>query len=367
MQHLDDGTIHAWLDGALGAARARHVEEHVAVCRACAGRVAEARGLIAAASRILMALDDVPANVVPAETRIAAAAHVASPAIAAASPPAGLVAPRARSWGHRYGRLAAVLAFVVAGTLVLTREANRRDVAVRRETPRAPDERRGQRDSAVASSNVPAAAPPVVAEAAPPQRRQPPAALGGASPRPAAAPTLQPQVESFAQEARQQAAAAKKQPAGADIRAFGDANKIADSASRAAQASSTLAAGRIGEGKSLRLEGVIVTSQSTRAPTPPRLVSVDSVQRGGVMIRRQTYAIEGGTSVVLEVTPAAAMPNDSAAAPPARALTDSAAGDSSTTAIHVIRWRGADGTGYTLSGPVSVNELQRIRVALGKG
>ena len=54
MQHLDDGTIHAWLDGALGTGDAAAVEAHVATCRACAGRVAEARGLIAASSRILM-------------------------------------------------------------------------------------------------------------------------------------------------------------------------------------------------------------------------------------------------------------------------------------------------------------------------
>jgi len=51
---------------------------------------------------------------------------------------------------------------------------------------------------------------------------------------------------------------------------------------------------------------------------------------------------------------------------PAGASADSAAAaDSSTAAIHVIRWRGADGTRYTLSGPVSIDELQRVRAALG--
>ena len=59
-EHPDEGTIHAWLDGALDDAQARTLAAHVASCRACAERVAEARGLIAGASRIVGALDDVP-------------------------------------------------------------------------------------------------------------------------------------------------------------------------------------------------------------------------------------------------------------------------------------------------------------------
>ena len=65
MNHIDEGTIHAWLDGALSADEAAQVESHVAQCASCSAAVAEARGLIAGASRILMALDDVPGNVVP--------------------------------------------------------------------------------------------------------------------------------------------------------------------------------------------------------------------------------------------------------------------------------------------------------------
>ena len=60
MWHLDEGTIHAWLDGALSPDEARRVEAHVGSCTVCADAVAEARGLIAASSRILTALDDVP-------------------------------------------------------------------------------------------------------------------------------------------------------------------------------------------------------------------------------------------------------------------------------------------------------------------
>jgi hypothetical protein len=66
MQHPDEGTIHSWLDGALSAEEAASLESHVATCQSCAAAVAEARGFIAASSRILTALDDVPRGVVPA-------------------------------------------------------------------------------------------------------------------------------------------------------------------------------------------------------------------------------------------------------------------------------------------------------------
>lgn len=61
MQHLDEGTIHAWLDGALAPNEASAADAHVQTCEECARAVAEARGLIAASSRILGALDEVPA------------------------------------------------------------------------------------------------------------------------------------------------------------------------------------------------------------------------------------------------------------------------------------------------------------------
>src|SRR5688572_20590025 len=71
MNHIDEGTIHAWLDGALSVEEARAVESHVAQCAECSAAVAEARGLVAASSRILTALDDVPANVTPKRAPVA--------------------------------------------------------------------------------------------------------------------------------------------------------------------------------------------------------------------------------------------------------------------------------------------------------
>ena len=68
MQHLDEGTIHSWLDGALTPDEAARAEAHVKDCQQCQAAVAEARGFIAASSRILTALDNAPRGVIPAAT-----------------------------------------------------------------------------------------------------------------------------------------------------------------------------------------------------------------------------------------------------------------------------------------------------------
>jgi hypothetical protein len=96
MQHLDEGTIHSWLDGALSADEVARVEAHVKECPECAAAVAEARGFIAASSRILTALDNAPRGVIPAAA------------------PAKRIDPMV--W-----RIAATLLVVAAGTLVVLR------------------------------------------------------------------------------------------------------------------------------------------------------------------------------------------------------------------------------------------------------
>ena len=62
-------TIHAWLDGALQQEEGAALEAHVASCAECQAVVAEARGLIAASSRIVSALDIIPAGVIPARAQ----------------------------------------------------------------------------------------------------------------------------------------------------------------------------------------------------------------------------------------------------------------------------------------------------------
>jgi len=71
MQHLDEGTIHAWLDGALSPDEGAAVEQHAQHCAECASLVAEARGMIAGAARIVGALDIVPGGVIPKQRGVA--------------------------------------------------------------------------------------------------------------------------------------------------------------------------------------------------------------------------------------------------------------------------------------------------------
>ena len=65
MQHPDEGMIHTWLDGELPAEEAAALETHAATCEQCKAAIAEARGFIAASSRIIGTLDNVPSGVIP--------------------------------------------------------------------------------------------------------------------------------------------------------------------------------------------------------------------------------------------------------------------------------------------------------------
>ena len=53
MSHVDDGTLHAYLDGELSPPEARGVEAHLAQCPACRGRLDEERALITRAGELL--------------------------------------------------------------------------------------------------------------------------------------------------------------------------------------------------------------------------------------------------------------------------------------------------------------------------
>lgn len=76
MPRPDEGLIHAWLDGELDAAEAARVEKLVAEDAEWGAAAAEARGLVAASSRILGALDVVAGDVIPGGGRAAPAPDV---------------------------------------------------------------------------------------------------------------------------------------------------------------------------------------------------------------------------------------------------------------------------------------------------
>src|SRR5579872_4764809 len=142
MQHLDEGTIHAWLDGALAASERDAVAEHVAHCAECAAAVADARGMIAGASRILSALDAVPGGVLPRATQRT---------------------PRRSAWrtlGFTPARaaLAASLMVAVAGALAVRYQRAAISGAPATVTPRA-----GAPAHAIAPAIAPAVAPTIAA------------------------------------------------------------------------------------------------------------------------------------------------------------------------------------------------------------
>lgn len=152
MQHLDEGTIHAWLDGALGASEASAAEAHVQTCGSCAQAVAEARGLVAASSRILAALDDVPI------VRESARKPLHIPA----------ARPRSGWWWHRagVGYAAAATALLAVGTTMLLRSVSPDAAMDRAASPAgqtmAPAESESSRalaDAADANRNTGAAQP----------------------------------------------------------------------------------------------------------------------------------------------------------------------------------------------------------------
>lgn len=87
MSRPDEGLLHAWLDGELEAEEAARVERLVAEDAEWAAAAAEARGLIAASSRILGKLDVVAGDVIPR-------GGSAAPAMREAHVPATQIAPR---------------------------------------------------------------------------------------------------------------------------------------------------------------------------------------------------------------------------------------------------------------------------------
>jgi hypothetical protein len=133
----DEGMIHEWLDGELDADASARMEALVRSSPAFAAQVAEARGLLAASSRILQHLDQVPAGVIPvaaaASMRVSPSAPGASssegpssggPVNAAASRSASRTASHTASrvpW-RRIGSIAALLMVGVTGVMIVRRD-----------------------------------------------------------------------------------------------------------------------------------------------------------------------------------------------------------------------------------------------------
>lgn len=288
MQHLDEGTIHAWLDGQLPRDEAQAVEAHVADCRQCADAVAEARGLIAASSRILLSLDGVPREVVP--TPASRGPTDTGTAPAAAQPrTSSLAKQRAQRRWFRGPSFAAAAAVVVAvGTFALMRAASRpkpasNDVA---EVPTATSG--PSAESAMSRAAVPATIPPAVPAPAP---------LG--SPRPRPSPQ---QGVAAAGDARSESAATPKR-------------EVAEPAAQQASAK-TIAAGVVNEGLADRADvrrpavasiPASAADEMKKASRPESALSVEKAKRDTIITIRGRAALS--TRIDSAAPPAAAVNN----------------------------------------------------------
>jgi len=343
MQHLDEGTIHAWIDSALDAAEARRVEAHLAECPSCASAVAEARGLVAASSRILSGLDIVPADVIPATPTAAQADATAAPqagGVPASTAPRGDGSMHGRQsrWLPRTARIAAVVAIAAVGATMATRITS--DRAARSVGP-ATGARRGAPNTPVRAKHA-----PEVADAGRTLDQQ------SDSPREPA--------KGATQARRRDVASAKPVAPAPTASASGVGRASADSIARP-QASQSQA----------RVSAAPVDVR--RPDAQLRLVSTEWVPTpdARVVIRR-VYEVRPGVRVTLEETalPAnqvirayegeRARPNVPTAPPAPEALSQlgaspDSAGDNS------IRWTDSTGKHFTLTGRLSTEELRRLK------
>ena len=358
MQHPDEGTIHSWLDGALPAEEAASLESHVATCQSCAAAVAEARGFIAASSRILTALDDVPRGVLPA-------------------------IPERKRDLRVFWRAAATVLVVAGGSLVVMRE--------------------GGPDASVAtSSEEPAIATAV--SPAPPENTEPATASSSSVPQSDAAAVAQTSPPPSAASANRPPIAAEKDLSrtGERRQAAGNASGVVGGVERrtvapvaaAPTSASSQTAGNVAALESnvtplqiVRVDQAAGVRRTTYGITPTQTVVLtepEPMQLSGAVAGSRTAAkpeirLRGNsTSRVAAATAASAAPpmtdsrtgTDSAVArrEAAAAKTEdgrAATGAAFATPANTISWTEATtGKTLTLSGNLPVEQLREIRLRI---
>ncbi|HWL38721.1 MAG TPA: zf-HC2 domain-containing protein [Gemmatimonadaceae bacterium] len=356
MQHPDEGIIHSWLDGALSAEDAAQLESHVAGCERCRTAVAEARGFVAASSRILTALDDVPRGVVPA------------------------AAPRKGDLRVVW-RAAAAMLIVAGGSFVVMREGE--DNPEMASSPTA---------AVFREATAPAASADSAADGAPGQGvdARPAAPARARADRPAPSVAGDQRAEnSVAQSYAAEAAPAAAQPSiGSDVvLKTGMVAGVGSTAGPVAPLKVVRIEPRIGERRtiyevaegdtvtfteteSLRLEEVVVTSatgvageastaqrqsgargarsvapitdRAAAAPPPPPAPPVDSLRRRDTVVANTGVMAKAAAAPISAVTSLAAQTN-------------------------TINWTDAStGKKLSLSGKVSVARLQEIKLRIEK-
>ena len=361
MRHLDEGTIHAWLDGALNEERARQAEEHAARCTQCAVAVADARGYIAASTRILSSLDDVPRGVVPKGSTARSASLKASKG----------VVPGRRLYQPWMLKVAASIVVVATTALLITRAGllpsrpsaladNGSESAAARGGP-APAELPASPAPAPATagslSAVPAAnAPVVVAD----KKTDALAKAKIAESTDVRLSALQEKPESAAAGAVALRASTPAEPPRIDSAAPAPvANQVATVAPQITMRATGLSSGAAAKRS--------IGSQDATLPPGMRIVSEQTVNAEARVVQKRVYEVSPGVEVTYSIfTPAPERSRAPAAAP---AATDSNAeekdeSEAGDAGVNTIKWSDSTGTDFMLSGRLPLDSLRVIRTKL---
>lgn len=353
MQHPDEGMIHTWLDGELPAEEAAALEAHVADCGECKALVAEARGFIAASSRIIGTLDNVPSGVIPAAK------------------------PVKRVWYSSPQFRAAAAVLVVAGASLLvmrsgTQKATLSD-SVRPEAGEVATMQRAMSAPAPAVANSAVVRPPVVADqvaakvesARPAEPANPKSASASIAPvpQPVALNKIAANEEEFSGKGVKGGTSTGvaggvpiRDTAALSGRVAGVAMKAADAATPRmpfAQASTDL--------KALRVDSTVFGKRTTYQTSSGRQVVLVEQPEQAVL---SEVVVTGVAESRERAKQSSSAPTRQSAPAPAPAPSPPAAVQDEL-ATHTISWvDSATHRRYTLTGPVSVEELQSIKARL---
>lgn len=353
-QHPEEGTLHAYIDGELSPVEAASLEAHVAGCESCAASLAEARGLVAAAARAIAALD-----VAPSSPRSAPSTRTAAVPIRRTI--------RAPIFRPSYARAAALL-LLVGGTAVVV---DRSGTLEREATPRA---ELVTADAPTTTQVAPTAAPEAASAAAPANTstrsagrdvapssdgraaravtRKAVAATGGAA-----------GVAADAATGRVESAATLSAPAplagGQDVSFANSRRRLAppgDTIGRPSVAAVAPASPPAARPAEMRLSEVVVTGVSG---TPARVTRYRTKEGTILTLTEEQSRTSFGEGTASERRTA----SQSA---PQRAAPQTTAGMAAPV-VNSYRWTSAEqGRTYTLTGPLTVVELEALSKRLGE-
>ena len=312
MQHLDEGTIHAWLDGELPSAEREAAEAHVAECAQCAAAVAEARGFIAASTRVLTALDSVPGGVLPAK----------DPVVTKARGPARFTISRA--W-----MAAAAVLVLSTVTVIATRPG--RDAANLRVAAATGDDKMGS-------------------SAGPPEEKP------QAAPAPAAKSVDQNERLKSRLEAERQSTKVRTSDGAPPV----PLNRVAEQPA-APPAPSALAKDAV-EGRAAGVAVPPAPDSASADSTAPRLLSRNTMHVEGDTVVTSVYSVRGVSVSLID--------HSSARGEEGRLQLKSAMNQmpaksrAAAAAVNSITWSDSIGHMHTLRGPLSPDQLEQLRHTL---